>query len=277
MVGEASRQVGAPLAGRPQKEAKVRRATWSLLGGAVLAVLLPAWPAWAHAEFEGSSTVPTGSARVITLKVPEEQGPDLHITTVVIDVPAGLSAVSCQSKAGWKCGASDTPAGGALVTFTRTSGTSSDSLFRLTLLTPAQPGDYAFKVSQTYGDGKVVIWDGPKSSDTPAPVLTVVAGPVPAQAGPAPAPPASTPAPSAQAAPHTSAAAPATTPAAQAAALPAPTAAPAASTEADHERGDDAATLPRTGPDRGLLALAGVAIALGGLGIATGQRRLRRA
>jgi hypothetical protein len=35
-------------------------------------------------------------------------------------------------------------------------------------------GSESFSVRQTYSDGTVVEWSGPKSADTPAPVVTMV-------------------------------------------------------------------------------------------------------
>jgi hypothetical protein len=35
-------------------------------------------------------------------------------------------------------------------------------------------GDYTFDVRQVYSDGSVVDWNGPESSDSPAPVVHVV-------------------------------------------------------------------------------------------------------
>jgi uncharacterized protein YcnI len=253
----------------------VRRATIASLAAAVLAVFSYAPAAWAHAEFEGTASVPAGSDQAVTLHVPEERGRHVHNAKVMVEVPTGFTVISCQAKPEWECTTGSSPTGAGLVTFTRTSGTSDDPLFSYSVHTPAQPGDYAFKVSQTYSDGKVVIWDGPETSDTPSPVLKVTAAaaaPSPAPApppaapvAPTPAPAPASPAPVPEAAPRPAASAPEPV----AAASPAPQATPAARTEAHLKAAEG---LPRTGPDRTLLILAGAAFVVGGFGVAGGRR-----
>ena len=51
--------------------------------------------------------------------------------------------------------------------------TGQDSVFRFNA-SPATARTYTFSVRQTYSDGKVVNWNGPESTDTPAPTLEAV-------------------------------------------------------------------------------------------------------
>jgi hypothetical protein len=48
--------------------------------------------------------------------------------------------------------------------------TEEDSVFQFNASTDAAQ-TYTFQVRQTYSDGSVVDWNGPESSDTPAPVV----------------------------------------------------------------------------------------------------------
>jgi LPXTG-motif cell wall-anchored protein len=231
------------------------------MGVAVLAVLAYAPAAWAHAEFEGSASVPADSDQTLTIHVPEERGRQIHNAKLIVEVPSAFTVKSCQAKPEWQCVTGTAQGGAGLVTFTRTSGTSDDPLFTYSLHTPAQAAQYPFKVSQTYSDGKVVVWDGPETSDTPSAAPAPAPTPAPAPA-PTPAPaPAVAPRPAASAAPQ-----PVTAPSA---ASPRPAAPARAHVHA-------AQGLPRTGSTRTPLVLAGAALALGGLGVAGGARRRRR-
>ena len=62
-----------------------RRGRLSLSAVAVGAVIA-AFPAtaWAHAEFVSNSSVPANSDQKLTLEVPEEKGPSIHNTNVVV-------------------------------------------------------------------------------------------------------------------------------------------------------------------------------------------------
>src|ERR687884_313728 len=71
---------------------------WAILIGAVvllsaLAVGILALPgaAWAHAVFTSSSSVPADSDQHLALDVPEEKGPNLHNSRVVVVVPGGFT------------------------------------------------------------------------------------------------------------------------------------------------------------------------------------------
>jgi uncharacterized protein YcnI len=130
-------------------------------------------PAWAHAVFAGNSTVPPDSDQHLGMDVPEEKGPDVHNTKVLVVVPDGFTVSGCDQKPEWSCATSSASGGRTLVTWTRTSGSNADARFSFALHTPKQRGEYPFDVNQSYSDGSTVHWDGPPDSDTPAPVLDV--------------------------------------------------------------------------------------------------------
>ena len=145
-----------------------RRILVAVAAGAVMAAI-PA-TAWAHAEFEGGSSAPANSDQKLTLNVPEEKGPGVHNTKVVVVVPSGFSVSGCE-KPGWKCEVAPASGGRTTVTFNRESG-GPDTRFSFGVRTPG-PGEYPFATNQTYSDNSTARWSGPPDSDNPAPVLKV--------------------------------------------------------------------------------------------------------
>jgi uncharacterized protein YcnI len=106
----------------------------------------------------------------------EEEG--ATTTSIVLTVPDGFGIDSFEAEPGWKRTVAATGTGEAAVVqkVTWTGGktpTGEDSIFRF-LGGPTKSGDFTFKVSQTYSNGKVVDWSGAESSDTPAPAVTAV-------------------------------------------------------------------------------------------------------
>lgn len=150
-----------------------RRGRLSLSAVAVGAVIA-AFPAtaWAHAEFQGNSSVPANSDQKLTLNVPEEKGPSVHNTKVVFVVPSGFSVSGCDPKPQWKCAVAPASEGRTTVTYTRESGDDPDGRFSFGVRTPG-PGEYPFATNQTYSDNSTARWNGPPDSDNPAPVLKV--------------------------------------------------------------------------------------------------------
>jgi uncharacterized protein YcnI len=141
----------------------------------VLGLGLAAVPgtAWAHAVFLSDSHVPANSDQKLQMNVPEEKGPDVHNTKIVVVVPSGFRVSGCDQRPDFSCSVSPASQGRTLVTFTRTSGSDPDGRFSYAVHTPGQSGGYPFNTNQTYSDGSTVHWDGPPNSDTPAPVLQV--------------------------------------------------------------------------------------------------------
>jgi uncharacterized protein YcnI len=142
----------------------------AVAGGVMAAV--PA-PAWAHAVFVSSSSVPANTDQKLVFNVPEEKGPSVHNTKITFIVPSGFSVGGCDPKPQWTCTVSGASGGRTLVTYTRSSGTDADGRFSYGVHTPGQAGDYPFNTVQTYSDNSTVRWDGSPDSDTPAPVLKV--------------------------------------------------------------------------------------------------------
>ena len=142
------------------------------LAAVAVGAVIAAFPAtaWAHAEFESNSSVPANSDQKLTLNVPEEKGPSVHNTKVVVVVPSGFSVSGCE-KSGWKCEVAPASGGRTTVTYTRGSD-DYDTRFSFGVHTPG-PGDYPFATNQTYSDNSTARWSGPPDSDNPAPVLKV--------------------------------------------------------------------------------------------------------
>jgi uncharacterized protein YcnI len=104
-----------------------------------------------------------------TLSVPTEKE-GATTTTIELTVPAGFAIDSFEPSSGWKRETSKQ-------TVTWTGGatpTGEDSVFRFNASTSGAK-TYVFDVRQTYSDGTVVDWNGPESSDTPAPTVEAVA------------------------------------------------------------------------------------------------------
>jgi uncharacterized protein YcnI len=147
------------------------RASLAAVAAGAAVAAFPA-TAWAHAEFQGNSSVPANSDQKLTLNVPEEKGPSVHNAKVVIVVPSGFSVSGCEPKPQWKCAVAPASEGRTTVTYNRESGDDPDGHFSFGVRTPG-PGEYPFATNQTYSDNSTARWNGPPDSDNPAPVLTV--------------------------------------------------------------------------------------------------------
>jgi uncharacterized protein YcnI len=154
--------------------------TWSrraLTAGTVaVAALAVAGSAWAHA----SISPPVAKAKVLqlyTLAVPTEKE-GATTTTVELIPPSGFAVDSFEPSPGWK---RETKAQGSgeeatIESVTWTGGavpTEEDSVFRFAA-TATSAKKLTFDVKQTYSDGSVVDWNGPESSDNPAPTVDAV-------------------------------------------------------------------------------------------------------
>lgn len=127
------------------------------LGGA----LILAASAAAHAELSPAVAL-TKHGQLFTLAVPTEK--DAPTTKVELTLPAGFAIDSFVPSPDWKRTATKTDvtwAGGSVAK-------DEDAIFQF-LASADAAKTYTFKVRQTYGDGSVVDWSGPESSDTPAP------------------------------------------------------------------------------------------------------------
>ena len=127
----------------------------------------------AHAHVS-PSIVPASESQVFTLAVPTEKE-DASTTGVELTPPEGFSIDSFIPSPGWKRDVQKTGSGeDAVITkITWTGGdvpTDEDAAFSFLGRTDSSK-TYTFGVRQTYSDGSVVDWNGPESSDTPAPTI----------------------------------------------------------------------------------------------------------
>lgn len=140
---------------------------------AAAALALPAI-AGAHARVSPPVSL-AGRLQLYSLAVPTEKS-GATTTKVVLTVPAGFGIDSfVPPPPGWTQQVAQSGSGdNAVVTRVTWSGghtpTGQDSLFAF-LAQPASPGTYTFTVQQTYSDGSIVTWNGPESSESPAPTI----------------------------------------------------------------------------------------------------------
>src|ERR671931_633468 len=111
---------------------------------------------------------PVAKSKVLqqfTLSVPtEEEG--ATTASVELTLPSGFAIDSFEPSPGWK-----RVAHGQTVKWSGGNvPTDEDAVFRFDASLDSSRR-YTFDVRQTYSDGKVVEWNGPKGSDTPAPLV----------------------------------------------------------------------------------------------------------
>ena len=143
-------------------------------GSVAAAALVLAAAASAHAIMSPA----VAKAKVLqqfTLSVPTEKE-GLTTTKIELTVPSSFAIDSFEPPpAGWTQKTQATGSGEETVVqkVTWTGGhtpTGQDSVFRFNAAV-TKKGNVTFDVRQTYSDGSVVDWNGPESSDTPAPVV----------------------------------------------------------------------------------------------------------
>jgi uncharacterized protein YcnI len=154
-----------------QKLPARRRALVLLL--ATTAALVAASSASAHAEVSPAVAL-SNHLQLFTLAVPTEQE-NAETTEVELTPPTGFSIDSFVPSPGWKRTLQQTGSGEeAVITKVTWSGgkvpTEDDAVFQF-LGQPGSSKTYTFGVRQTYSDGSVVDWNGPESSDNPAPTI----------------------------------------------------------------------------------------------------------
>jgi len=141
---------------------------------ALLITLAAPAAAFAHARVSPAVSL-TGELQLYSLAVPTEKS-GASTTKIVLIVPTGFGIDSfVPPPAGWTQRVASTGSGDAAVVqrVTWSGGstpTGQDSLFQF-LAQPASSGTYTFHVQQTYSDGSIVNWDGPESSESPAPTI----------------------------------------------------------------------------------------------------------
>jgi len=125
----------------------------------------------AHVE-PSPEKVPANSVSRITLSAEgEESVPAVRLT---IQIPAGVTNVVPRAGGGWKPSTH-----GRIITWSGGQIPNGDEgKFQFSARFPNTPGKVlVFPALVTYANGKVVHWIGAESSDTPAPRITLVAGP----------------------------------------------------------------------------------------------------
>jgi uncharacterized protein YcnI len=141
---------------------------------AVAAAALAAAPAaFGHASIS-PAVAKSKTLQYFTLAVPTEKE-DAQTTRIELTPPAGFGIDSFEPAPGWKREVQTGGSGGELTIqkVTWTGGktpTEEDSVFHF-VASPDASKSYTFTVRQTYSDGSVVDWNGPESSDAPAPVV----------------------------------------------------------------------------------------------------------
>jgi uncharacterized protein YcnI len=140
---------------------------------AVVSALVYAATASAHAHVS-PSVVPAEESQVFTLAVPTEEE-DATTTKIELTPPEGFSIGSFIPAPGWERNVEQTGSGeDAVITRVTWEGgdlpTGEATGFQF-LGRADSSKTYSFGVRQTYSDGSVVDWNGPESSDTPAPVI----------------------------------------------------------------------------------------------------------
>ena len=140
---------------------------------AALSALAYAATAFAHAHVS-PSLVPSGDSQVFTLAVPTEKE-GATTTKVELTPPDGFSIDSFIAAPGWKRDVQQTGSGeDAVITKVTWDGghvpTGEATGFQF-LGRADSSKTYTFGVRQTYSDGSVVDWNGPESSDSPAPTI----------------------------------------------------------------------------------------------------------
>jgi uncharacterized protein YcnI len=140
---------------------------------ATAAALVFTGAAWAHAEISPAVVV-AKHAQEYGLLVPTEKE-NATTASVELTVPSGFAIDSFVPSPGWKRSEQTKGSGEEAIVqkVTWTGGkvpTGEDAAFHF-LATANDSKTYEFKVRQTYSDGSIVDWNGPESSDTPAPTV----------------------------------------------------------------------------------------------------------
>jgi uncharacterized protein YcnI len=151
----------------------IRKQGFAVLASAVLAALAVTGSAWAHAEMSPRVAL-AKETQLFTLAVPTEKE-GLATTRVELVPPQGFSIDSFAPSPGWtrhvqQSGSGENAVIERVTWFGGHVPTGEDAFFQF-LGTADASKTYTFNVRQTYSDGSVVDWNGPESSDTPAPVI----------------------------------------------------------------------------------------------------------
>jgi uncharacterized protein YcnI len=129
-------------------------------------------PAWAHVVVNPEQ-VPAGDYETLTVSVPTEK--EVPTTKIRVEVPEGFLLSGVQPVPGWEYAFEED--GGVVTAVTWSGGEIGPREFQQFLIqaqAPEEPGEYPWRVFQTYADGSVVEWTGPPDAEEPASVVEVV-------------------------------------------------------------------------------------------------------
>ena len=143
------------------------------LAAAAAVALAASASAFAHAHMSPSVAL-AKAGQLFSLDVPTEKEGQTT-TKIVLTLPQGFSIDSFVAAPGWKRQVQSTGSGESTVIqkVTWTGGrvpTGEISHFAF-LASADSDKTYTFGVEQSYSDGSIVNWNGPESSDTPAPTV----------------------------------------------------------------------------------------------------------
>jgi len=143
------------------------------LAAATAVALAAAASAFAHAHISPPVAL-AKTGQLFSLDVPTEKE-GATTTKVVLTLPQGFSVDSFVDAPGWKRQVQSTGSGedAVIQRVTWTGGSvPTDEISHFAFLGSADSDKtYTFGVEQTYSDGSIVNWNGPESSDAPAPTL----------------------------------------------------------------------------------------------------------
>ena len=143
------------------------------LAAATAFALVAVAGASAHARISPSPTL-ANQSELYSLVVPTEKE-GATTTKVVLTLPQGFSVDSFVDAPGWKRQVQSTGSGedAVIQRVTWTGGSvPTDEISHFAFLGSADSDKtYTFGVEQTYSDGSIVNWNGPESSDNPAPTI----------------------------------------------------------------------------------------------------------
>jgi uncharacterized protein YcnI len=150
-----------------------RRRPVVALATIALAALATASAAFGHARISPDVSL-SNSLQLFSLVVPTEKE-GVTTSKVVLTVPSGFSIDSFVPSPGWQRQVQSSGSGENTVIqkVTWTGGhtpTEDDALFQF-LASGSSAQTYTFQVQQTYSDGSIVNWNGPESSESPAPTI----------------------------------------------------------------------------------------------------------
>jgi len=129
--------------------------------------------AYAHAHISPPVAL-AKAGQLFSLDVPTEKE-GATTTKIVLTLPQGFAIDSFVDSPGWTRQVQSTGSGedAVIQKVTWTGGkTPTDEISHFAFLASADSAKtYTFGVEQTYSDGSIVNWDGPESSDDPAPTV----------------------------------------------------------------------------------------------------------